>query len=303
METSDDAGVYRINDDTAIIQTLDFITPVTDDPFIFGQAAACNGLSDVYAMGGKPITVMNIVCFPTGTFSIDVLEKILSGGMDIIRKSGAQLLGGHSVDDVELKYGISVTGIVHPDRVIRNRSIMAGDSLVLTKPLGTGIISTVVKAGSATDKILKNYNRSITALNDRASAVMREFSVHACTDVTGFGLAGHLKEMLGVDDIEIVIESKNIPLLPGALENAAAGFIPGGTYRNRDFVGGLCRIDKSVKRELADIIFDPQTSGGLLIAVPEKDAVELQKRLAAEGVTDAAVIGNATGGSHGIRVI
>lgn len=286
----DDAGVYRLTDEIAIIETLDFFTPIVDDPFMYGQIAASNALSDVYAMGGRPVTAMNIVCFPVNKFSIDVLGKILEGGLDIIKKAGVQLLGGHSVDDEEMKYGLSVTGVVHPDKVLRNSGLRDGDVIVLTKPLGTGIIATAIKADMFDTAHFGPYSESMIALNDKAAEIMQAFDVHACTDVTGFGLAGHLREMLAHDIFEISIELKNLPVLPGALDAAEMGLIPAGMYNNRDHAGSLCVIEPSVEQGLADIVFDPQTSGGLLIAVPGEQGERLAAELKSKGITDARVI-------------
>lgn len=290
LENNDDAGVYRLDDDTALIQTLDFITPIVDDPFVYGQIAACNSLSDVYAMGGRPLTAMNIVCFPVKKFSLDVLAAILRGGLEVLARAGVPLLGGHSIDDEEMKYGLSVTGIIRPDQVKTNHGLREGDRIILTKPLGTGVISTAVKAGTAPGEVIGSFIRSMITLNDRASQVMQSFEVHACTDVTGFGLLGHLKEMLAGDPLDVRVFAREIPLLPGALEQAEAGLIPGGMYRNRDFVADLCALAPSVPRAMADILFDPQTSGGLLIAVPDHDAAPLLSALRNAGIADASLI-------------
>jgi selenide,water dikinase len=290
MDMNDDAGVYRLTDDIALIQTIDYITPIVDDPFTYGQIAACNSLSDIYAMGGRPLTALNVVCFPTKKFSLDRLSDILRGGLSVIQQAGAQLLGGHSVEDDEMKYGLSVTGIVHPDRVLENNGLKAGDAIILTKPLGTGIVATAVKAGSAEDEVLKPFITSMSTLNDKAAHVMLGYDVHACTDVTGFGLMGHLREMLGNDPLEIVVESKELPLLPGALHKASLGLIPGGMYRNRDFIGDLCTVGEGVPPELADILFDPQTSGGLLIGLSEADAPDLLSEMHAQGISEARIV-------------
>lgn len=292
MDTSDDAGVYRLRDDLALIQTVDYFTPIVDDPFVFGQVAAANGLSDVYAMGGRPLTAMNIVCFSTKKFDLGVLGKILEGGLDILTKAGVQLLGGHSVEDDEIKYGISVTGVVHPGRVLRNYGLLPGDSLILTKQLGTGIVGTAVKAGAAHETRVTAFIESMRSLNREAAEAMEGFPVHACTDVTGFGLMGHLMEMIAGDSVEVAVDAANLPLLPGADEFAAMGLIPGGMYRNRDFVGVLCDIAPSVPRETADIAFDPQTSGGLLIALPNVAARDLVTNLHRRGVAHARIIGS-----------
>ena len=290
FDTMDDAGVYRISPDMALIQTLDFFTPIVDDPYTYGRIAACNALSDIYAMGGKPITAMNIVCFPVKKFSLDVLNKILKGGLDILEKAGVQLLGGHSVEDDELKYGLSVTGTIHPDKVLRNIGLKPGDSLVLTKALGTGIVGTALKAGEAKEDDIAAFVQSMTTLNRLASEIAQKYDIHACTDITGFGLIGHLTEMLSSDKLQITINSQSLPLLPGALNYASGGLIPGGLYKNRDYIGAKCEIETSVKRELADIVFDPQTSGGLLIALSEKDAPALLTELKSNGIDKACII-------------
>jgi selenide,water dikinase len=290
MDMSDDAGVYRLTEDIALVQTIDYITPIVDDPYVYGQIAACNSLSDIYAMGGRPLTALNVVCFPIKKFSLDRLRDILQGGLSVIQQAGAQLLGGHSVEDDEMKYGLAVTGIVHPDRVLKNNGLKAGDALILTKPLGTGIVATAVKAGLAEDEIVGPFIQSMSTLNERAAHIMLNYSVHACTDITGFGLVGHLREMLGNDPLEAVVESRELPLLPGALDNASMGLIPGGMYRNRDYIGALCSVGEDVPRELADILFDPQTSGGLLIGLSGDDAPDLLSDLHAHGLSEARII-------------
>lgn len=302
--TGDDAGVYRISESAALIQTVDYITPIVDDPYMFGRIAACNSLSDVYAMGGRPLTALNIVCFPTGKFTLDILGEILKGGLAAIEESGAYLLGGHSVDDPELKYGLSVTGIVHPDRVVRNDTPREGDALVLTKPLGTGIIATAVKAGSAAVEIVDPFVRSMGTLNRKAAELMTSLGAHACTDITGFGLIGHAREMLGGNSLQLVMDAGSVPVLPGAREAAAGGFIPGGMYRNRDFAGGICEFGPAVSQATRDVLFDPQTSGGLLVAIGERAADELVDGLRAAGADAAAIIGHVRGSAKpGIIVI
>jgi selenide, water dikinase len=290
FDTMDDAGVYRISPDMALIQTVDFFTPIVDDPYTYGRIAACNALSDVYAMGGKPITAMNIVCYPLKKFSLDILNKILKGGIAILEEADVQLLGGHSVEDDELKYGLSVTGVVHPDKVLRNVGLKPDDSLILTKALGTGIIGTALKAGEAKEGHIKSFIHSMTALNRQASEIARKYNIHACTDITGFGLVGHLTEMLFSEKLQITIYSKDLPLLSGACEYASGGLIPGGLYKNRDYIGNRCSIDAAVSRELADIVFDPQTSGGLVLALPEKDAPSLLVELKSGGLDRASII-------------
>jgi selenide,water dikinase len=290
MDTSDDAGVYRISESDALVQTVDFITPIVDDPFTFGRIAACNSLSDVYAMGGRPITALNIVCFPTKKFTLDILKEILRGGLDVLKEAETQLLGGHSVDDPELKYGLAVTGVVRSDRAVRNNTLLHGDAIILTKPLGTGMIATAVKAGRVDRSVMKAFVGSMATLNRAASELMMKHEIHACTDVTGFGLIGHLREMLGDSMMEIIVESRSVPVLPGARDAARGGLIPGGMYRNRDFVGGLGHPDRSVPQDMLDICYDPQTSGGLLIAINEKGAGALLAGLHDAGAADAAII-------------
>ncbi len=291
METGDDAGVYRLTEDIALIQTVDFFTPIVDDPFVFGQIAVANGLSDVYAMGGRPLTALNIIAFPLQKFSLEVMGRIMDGGLSILKKAGVQLLGGHSVEDEELKYGVAVTGLVHPDRVLKNRGLRDGDVLVFTKPLGTGIIGTVLKGGPIDSLIYDPFVNSMVTLNAAAAEAAVKYDIHACTDVTGFGLMGHLKEMLAGDPLSVMVESSKLPVLPGALEYAAMGMIPGGLYRNRDHVGGLCDVSPGVKREIADLVFDPQTSGGLLLSLTPPEAALLVEDLHRTGCTYAGIIG------------
>jgi len=291
MERADDAGVYKLSEDLAIIQTVDFFTPIVDDPYMFGQIAAANALSDVYAMGGKPLTAMNIVCFPAKTMDISILREILKGGLDKIREAGATLVGGHSVEDSELKYGLSVTGIIHPSKVLTNVGAEAGDRLILTKPLGTGIINTAIKAGMADEKSIEMVTNYMAGLNNTASEVMQELGVSACTDVTGFGLLGHAFEMIQGTGKGIIIHASKVPVFPGALKFAETGLVPGGTYRNRDFRIHQVDVDPGVSPYLLDILFDPQTSGGLLIAVPEEKAEKMVRRLKERGIEEAATIG------------
>ena len=289
-EAKDDAGVFRVNESLALVQTVDFITPVCDDPYEFGRIAACNSLSDVYAMGGVPVTAMNIVCFPDKKFSLDILQKILEGGLSVIAEAGVQLAGGHTVSDNELKYGLSVTGYVHPGKILRNNTIKEGDSLVLTKPLGTGIVATAVKAGLAEEEHIKVFIETMSTLNKYAADVMAAFPVNACTDVTGFGLAGHLLEMLSGNDFSVRVESGSLPILDGVEGYASTGLVPAGLYRNRDYVGSKCIINPGVSRLAGDVMFDPQTSGGLLISLPRKEAESLADALKSSGISTAVVI-------------
>ena len=291
MERSEDAGVYKLRDDLAIIQTVDFFTPIVDDPYTFGQIATVNALSDVYAKGGRPLTALNIVCFPLKAMDISILREILTGGLDKMREAGVVLVGGHSVEDNELKYGLSVTGVIHPDRVIMNQGAKIGDKVILTKPLGTGIISTALKNGKASDTAVTKSVDSMATLNKKASELMLTVDVHACTDITGFGLLGHACEMIEGTDVGLVIHSDAVPYFPEAKEYAEMGFVPGGTARNRDFRLKMVDIDKNVSKVMVDILFDPQTSGGLLMSIPASDAEPLVKRMRREGIVDAAIIG------------
>jgi len=290
LETSDDAGIIQISEDLALVQTVDFITPVVDDPYTYGQIAACNSLSDIYAMGGTPLSALNIVGFPTDVFSIDKLKEILKGGQSILNKSKTKLLGGHSVDDPEMKYGMAVTGLIHPKNIIRNIGLKDGLSIILTKPIGTGVIATALKADMIKKEHLNDFIASMASLNNIIPPLMEKFSIAACTDVTGFGLMGHLKEMIGDDNLEINLFSKEIPILPGAIEYCETGLIPAGLYRNKDYVGDTASIGNSISQEIADLVFDPQTSGGLLIAVSKDDTFRVLNEIQSMGFTQSAVI-------------
>jgi selenide, water dikinase len=291
MERIEDAGIYKLNEETAMVQTVDFFTPIVDDPFTFGQIAAANSLSDVYAMGGKPVTAMNIVCFPIQTMDVSILREILLGGIDKMREAEVVLVGGHSVDDQELKYGLAVTGLIHPRKILRKEGAQTGDKLVLTKPLGTGIISTAVKGGLASREASAHVIRSMSALNRRASEIMLESGARACTDITGFGLAGHALEMIEDTDKGMVINAGAVPVFPEARALAEMGMVPGGLYRNRDYRKHLVEIQPGVSQFQGEILFDPQTSGGLLIAIPAEKADLLLEKLHGGGVAEAAIIG------------
>ncbi len=291
MQRPDDAGVYKISDEIAIIQTLDFFTPIVDDPYRFGQIAVANALSDVYAMGGVPKTAMNIVCFPSTQMDMSILRRILKGGISKMQEAGVVLVGGHSVEDKELKYGLAVTGFIHPDHILTKSNLKAGDSLILTKPLGTGIINTAVKGGLASDEIIQYVTHLMAALNKEAAEAMKNYTVHACTDITGFGLLGHLSEMTFDSGFGIEIYSDRIPVIPEALEYAEMGFVPAGAYNNRNFYEPLVDFAACVERAVADVLFDPQTSGGLLICVENKSASGLLAELKRKGSDEAAIIG------------
>jgi selenide,water dikinase len=293
-ETSDDAGVFRLRPDLAIVNTVDFFPPIVDDPYTFGQIAAANALSDIYAMGAEPKTALNIVAFPKAKLDLEVLGDILRGGAERVREAGAVVLGGHSIIDEELKYGLAVTGIIHPNRVIRNVGAEPGDALVLTKALGTGIITTALKRRKASKDSVRAAVASMVALNKTASMVMRNFPVHACSDVTGYGLMGHAAEMAGAIGVTIVLQAARLPLLPGARRLAEKGFVTGGCKRNRDYLKDKIAIDPSIADALVEVALDPQTSGGLLIALPQSRASDLVSRLHAEGVAAATIVAHAT---------
>ncbi len=292
MEHAEDAGVYKLRDDLAIVQTVDFFTPIVDDPYIFGQIAVTNALSDVYAMGGKPLTAMNIVCFPIRKMPVSILRDILRGGLDKMREAGVLLVGGHSVEDDEIKYGLSVTGTIHPDRVLLNRGARPGDALVLTKPIGTGIASTAVKGGVAPEALVAAATSGMTTLNKGAAEIAAGFSdIHACTDITGFGLVGHAAEMIEGSDAGIVLHASRIPLFPGIRALVEEGIVPGGLLRNRDFRMPLVSKGPDCPDWLFDVLFDPQTAGGLFLALPKPSAKRLVEGLQAAGLPDAAVVG------------
>lgn len=296
--TSDDAAVYYINPETAIVQTVDFFTPVVDDPYYFGAIAAANALSDIYAMGAKPLFALNIVGFPDNRLPMQVLKDILKGASDKAAEAGIPVLGGHTVEDTEPKFGMVVTGVVHPDKAISNVGAKPGDVLVLTKPIGTGIISTAVKNGLADQKTAETARDVMAALNADAASAMEQFEVHACTDITGFGLLGHLKEMVEGSEIKADIFSERVPLIEGVYDLAVAGAIPGGTKNNLDFVDGIVTWGPEIPETMRYLLCDAQTSGGLLIALPEKQAGKLVDVLWKEHQVKGTVIGNVSEGNQ-----
>jgi len=291
MASLDDAGVYQLTDDLDVIQTIDFFTPMVDDPYTFGQIAAANALSDVYAMGGKPLTAMNVVCFSPKSLDISVLKEVLRGGADKMCEAKVILVGGHSVDDPELKYGLSVMGVVHPGKLVTNAGAKAGDKLILTKPLGTGIVCTAIKAGAADKKVIDKVSENMAALNDKASELMQEIGVHACTDVTGFSLIGHAWQMAENSHVGIKFYSSSVPYLSEAEGFAKMGLCPGGLHRNRDFYANRVEFISQISEFLQDILFDPQTSGGLLISLPDEKAKILVDKLKSAKVKSAAIVG------------
>ena len=276
-DTSDDAAVYKVSEDLALIQTLDFFTPVADDPYDFGQIAAANALSDVYAMGGTPKTALNIVAFPKD-MDVEILGEILRGGADKVMEAGAVLAGGHTIQDDTPKYGLSVTGFVHPDKFWKNYGAETGDKLILTKPLGTGIVNTAIKADLVSEEAREAALRSMKTLNKYAAEILKKYTIHACTDVTGFGLGGHGTEMAEGSQKTLVIDTRSLPILPDVEEYASMGLIPGGAYRNREFAG-KAGYESSAELWREDLVFDPQTSGGLLAAVPAEEAEKLLAEL------------------------
>ena len=285
FDKSDDAGVFRLNDDTALVQTLDFFTPVADDPDIYGQIAAINSLNDVYAMGGTPLSALSIVCYPQkGDW--DILGQILAGGQKALNAENVVVIGGHSVDDKEMKFGYAVTGIIHPDKVVTNAGAKAGDVLILTKPIGTGAINTAVKHGKASREAEAAAIKAMTTSAAAASKAMQQVGANACTDVTGFGLLGHAFEMAKASNVTLNIDSKAVPLLPDVLELIAQGMLTRGDKNNRVYVGETVRINQSVSSEMQSAMFDPQTAGGLLISLRESKADEFLSM-----VSDAVIIG------------
>jgi selenide, water dikinase len=278
FDTADDAGVYRLTPDMALVQTIDFFTPIVDDPFTFGAIAAANALSDIYAMGGTPLSSLSVVAFPANG-DTDVLEAIMLGGLSKMREAGCVILGGHSVADPEIKFGYAVTGTIHPDRVKANSGARVGDLLVFTKAIGTGVIGTALKQGLATPEAVDSAIASMLTLNRAACTAMLELDVHGCTDVSGFGFLGHVREMAVASGVTLEIEAARIPLLPGALDAVRAGAVPGGLKNNREFVSGAVAGAESIDPLLLNLLYDPQTSGGLLISLSEEDAAALERLL------------------------
>lgn len=291
FETSDDAAVYRLSSETAVISTVDFITPPVDDPYWFGQIAAANSLSDIYAMGGKPVLALNLVMFPSQALDLAVLKEILRGGNDKVVEAGASMAGGHSVDDNEPKYGLAVTGVVHPDRIWTNAGARPGDALVLTKPLGTGVLFNANRSGKLPYRDLEAILPVVASLNAKALAAALRFEVHACTDVTGFGILGHCAEMARASRARIELAYRSLPFHPNALAMYRKGETTGSNADNRRAVGGFWESKTKLTADEEELLFDPQTSGGLLLSLPDSQADELIRSLKASGVEAAARIG------------
>ncbi|WP_138496303.1 selenide, water dikinase SelD [Paenibacillus pinistramenti] len=290
LDTSDDAGVYKLTDELALVQTVDFFTPIVDDPYDFGQVAAANAISDIYAMGGKPLTALNIVAFPIHTLDKSVLTEILKGAGDKLKEAGVTLVGGHSIDDKEPKFGLAVTGLVHPSRVRTNAGAKPGDQLILTKPIGVGILTTSIKKDQLSPEEVSRVTSVMTTLNKTAAEVMESYDVHACTDVTGFGLLGHASEMAKGSQTGIVIYKDKVPFLPRVRELAEAGFVPGGTKNNYGHLEGSVTFPQELDQIGQWMLCDAVTSGGLLISVDGAEAPQLLDKLVAAGV-EAALIG------------
>jgi selenium donor protein len=293
-DTSDDAAVYRIDDKTAIVQTVDFFTPIVDDPFQFGAISAANSLSDIYAMGGKPLFALNVVGFPSNRLPLEVLEQILKGALAKAEEAGIAIIGGHTVDDTEPKYGLAVTGVINPDKIITNRNAQPGDALILTKPLGTGILSTALKQGLLNNEQTELLVDTMSTLNKAAAEAMSEIGVNACTDITGFGLLGHLLEMMNGSGTSATLEYAKLPFLPGVMDLAVSGMIPGGTSDNHAFTLVHVSYAEKISKIKQLLINDAQTSGGLLISVSDDKSEELITRLKAKGVDTVALIGHVT---------
>lgn len=298
LDTGDDAGVYKLSDDTAIVQTVDFFTPIVDDPYSFGQVAATNAISDVYAMGGKPITALNIVAFPISVLDKRILAEILRGAGDKLAEAGVSLVGGHSIDDQEPKFGLAVTGVVHPDKIKTNTGAQSGDKLILTKPIGVGIYSSSLKKNLLSNDEIDRVTNVMTTLNKTASETMGNYDVHACTDVTGFGLLGHASEIAQGSDVEVRITQSQVPVLPRVKELAESGAVPGGTKNNFDHVRDIITFPDTMNQIDKWILSDAVTSGGLLIAVAESDAEPLLAELQGKGV-EAEIIGDVAEGEKG----
>ncbi len=296
---SEDAGVFKISDDTALVQTIDFFPPIVDEPALFGAIAAANSLSDIYAMGGRPVSAVNVLCYPEEDLPIEHLRKIMEGALEVLDEAETSLLGGHSVNDRELKFGFAVNGIIHPDKIIRNNTPRPGDALILTKALGTGTINTALRAEMASDEAVAAAEKSMRTLNKKASLLLHKYEARACTDITGFGLGGHAAEMALDSPADLELDIAALPVLTEAADYIAMGLVPAGSFKNRDF--RLQRIinPDAVSRETLDLIFDPQTSGGLLISLPAENAAAFIEELASPA---AAVIGRVTKGEGRIRL-
>ena len=295
LDSADDAIAYQINPEQIMIQSLDFFTPIVDDPYLFGQIAAANALSDIYAMGGQPLTAMNVVGFPS-CLEGEILSEILQGGADKVAEAGAIIAGGHTVEDDEPKYGLSVTGQTKPGQLLTNDNAQVGDKLILTKPLGMGIVSTAIKGDMADEEVAERVISAMARLNNQAVKVMHDYGVNACTDITGFGLLGHAWEMAQGSNQQIEISAAEVPVFDGVVDYAEMGLVPGGAYNNQQYLEQHVEFGPEIADSIIDILFDPQTSGGLLISVPQEEVSDLLIELYSLGVDDAAVVGEVVAG-------
>ena len=303
FDKADDAGVYRLREDLALVQTVDFFTPIVDDPFDYGRIAALNSINDVWAMGGTPLTALAITCFPKKGVDFEILAEIMRGGLAVLTENNVRLLGGHSVDNQQIMFGYAVTGVIDPRRVAANSGARAGDLIILTKPLGTGIISTGIKFAKTSPEAAAASIQTMLTPSSRAALLMQEFDIRGATDVTGFALVGHAWELACASNVTIEIESARVPVLEGALDLAEAGLLTSGDRTNRDYVGADVEISQSVSKPLGHLLFDPQTAGGILISVAEPRAQELLARLKKD-YPQASVIGRVRErGSHSIVVV
>ncbi len=291
IETSDDAGVYQISSELALVQTVDFFTPIVDDPYTYGQIAAANALSDIYAMGGKPLTALNICAFPTD-FPLEPLQLILKGGQDKALEADVVILGGHTVQDTELKYGMAVTGQINPQKIYTNKGAKAGDALILTKPLGTGLITTAIKKRKADDQIIEKVCSDMALLNKSAAECAASYTIHACTDITGFGLVGHSFHIAKASEVGLHFNHKTLPHYPEALTFAKKGCLTGADKTNREYVQGYIEFQNRFSAEWEALFFDPQTSGGLLLSLPQEEAPSLLQKLHEAHLTDAQIVGH-----------
>jgi len=293
VNTMDDAGVFRLRDDLALVQTVDFFTPIVDDPYTYGAIASANSLSDIYAMGGEPLTALNIVCFPKRDMAAETLGEILQGGFDKAVEAGCVIVGGHSVDDNEMKYGLSVTGKIHPEKILTNANAQPGDALILTKPLGTGIMATAFKLGSISESQYEEMTQAMMQLNKIPSEIALQFNAHACTDITGYSLLGHAWEMAQASHVGMVLYACSVPMLSGVLKFAEEGYLTGGDVTNREYTEGCVQIDPKISEARTRVLFDPQTSGGLLVAMQSEQA-EAYVQEARRQKIQAAIIGRVT---------
>jgi selenide,water dikinase len=300
IETADDAGVYRLREDLALVQTVDFFTPIVDDPFDYGRISALNSINDVWAMGGTPLTALAVTCFPKKGVDFSILGEIMRGGLQVLTENNVALLGGHSVDNEQIMFGYAVTGTIDPRRVVTNRGALAGDALILTKPIGTGIVSTGIKFGRADEEVMRASLATMLSSGREAARLMLEAGAHAATDVTGFALLGHAWELARASNVTLEIDAASVPLIPGALELAAAGLLTSGDKTNRLYVGEDVTLGREVSKEMSRLLFDPQTAGGLLISVAQERAAELLARLR-ENYPAASNIGRV--GARGAHLI